>query len=655
MTSMIHRCPMAVLIVVALCWLAASAPASAETPVDGASFETGSAAIADTDADTDADAELAAYVDGVVDAFRGAADQAGVSVAVVDGGRPLLLRGYGWANAESGAPAAPDTLFQIGSISKTFTWTAVMMLVDRGQLDLDRDVNEYLQQIEVTEAFDAPVTMRHLMTHTAGFEDTVQIFTASKDDPRSRSRALADTQPQRVFPPGARTSYSNWGSELAAQIVADVSGMAYEDVLEHEILQPLGMRSTSMAPPHRLPPDLAARMSAGHSYEDGRLVVEGYLSQGPFGASGRIASSAADMGRWMRFHLNRGTLDGVRLMTPDTHDRMWSLSFDHPETAAGLAHGFERREVNGVVQIGHGGSTRTFVSVMWMAPEQGVGVFASSNTVEPGIGPRIGDRIFARLTGMPEPPAAIEPDRSGIDLTAYVGDYVNNRRSFSTIARAAARSVSVRVRTIDDEPGILRVRTGGTIHRFAPVVGAPDVFENRQGMRLRFIRDADEVVAVNTPLGVHSNERTSGLDRPRTLNIVAVATVLLAVTLLLGAWRRWKQQPETTTPGRQAARAGNVSAVIVLAYVVLLVVTLVSVADLSDDFTAFPTPSVIALSWSGWALVAASLLMVFGLIRAWRGAEWGLWRRLHYSAFALTLVACTGLLWHWNFFGAPLL
>ena len=599
-----------------------------------------------------APADLAAYVEGVVDTFRDEYDQAGFSLAVTGTDRPWLLEGYGLADAEAGRPADADTLFRIGSISKTFTWTAAMMLVDRGELDLDRDVNDYLQNLQVPEAFDAPVTMRHLMTHTAGFENTRAIFTVPDDDPRTRAEVLAATRPERVFPPGARPSYSNWGSELAAQVVADVAGVPFEQFLQREILDPLDMDSTTMALPGEMAPDLAERMSAGHRRANGWFTTEDLMPRGPLGAAGAVASTASDMVRWMRFHLNGGELDGVRLMSPETHARMWTLSFDHPEAAPGTVHGFFRQPIGDVVRIGHGGATAWFFSMMWLEPEQGIGVFASSNTGGDRVGIRLADRIFARLTGLDTQAPISTPDEA-VDLAAYEGDYVTNRRSFTT--RTGFRGVSLSVQAAPDEQGVLLARGDGDVRRLTPVPGVPDLFQDPDGQRFRFLRERGEVVSVVEAYGVMSSERVGSVDHPRTLIIVSAATVILAITMLLGFWRRWKHEPETTTDGRRAAMAGGASAVIVFVYVVILVAAMASVAGMAPNaWPEYPTPAVVVAAWAGWGVAAAAVLMLVGLFHAWRGSRWGWFRRLHYTAFALALTACAWLLWHWKFYGAPL-
>jgi len=490
---------------------------------------------------------LEAYVLGGATALQREYQEAGLAVAVTGVDGPWVLQGFGLANAETGQSADADTLFRIGSITKTFTWTAVMMLVDRGLLDLDRDVNDYLRELRIPEGFDAPVTMRHLMSLTSGFEDVPLFAMIDPDGAQSHADALAASMPSRVFAPGQRRAYSNWGSELAALIVADVSGMSFDEFLQREILDPLGLRSTTMADPGVMDEAHASRLAMGHRRSDGRFETRPIFRFGAIGAAGEIAASAADMARWMRFHLNRGELDGVRLMSRATHERMWPSALDPSITASTWSHGFMMRPVNGVLQVGHGGGVGRFLSLMWLAPEQGFGVFAVSNGgARIGAGPALADRLFAHLSPPSTAAARTFPD---VELSPYAGDYLTNWRAFERFYRVLANRITVQVRTDGNEA--LLVSTGESTQRYLPIAAAPEVFENANGERIHFLRENDRVVAVHLPLGRTSHERVSGVDHPRTLSLVGAAAVLLALTTLLGFWRRWKQAPESTVAGRQ--------------------------------------------------------------------------------------------------------
>ncbi len=285
----------------------------------------------------DEDAEIAARLDALAGAVM-VSDQVPGAIAAVVSGDTVILRAYGLADLDGAIAAGPDNVrFEIGSITKLFTWIAVMMLVEEGTLDLGADVARYLPDIEVPGT--EPLTLAQLMSHRGGFEESYAIF-----DPAvaalPRAEALSVAAPDQVFPRGEITSYSNWCAALAGHIVEMVSGQLWEAFVETRILGPLGMDDTTTAKRRRRPdqPPLAAsyRMQGGVAHPAFRVDI------GAFGPAGAIASTAADMARFLRFLMGDGPLDGVRLLQPETMARMRSRRFDDRPLAADMAHGFQR-------------------------------------------------------------------------------------------------------------------------------------------------------------------------------------------------------------------------------------------------------------------------------------------------------------------------
>jgi len=607
-----------------------------------------------------AGARLEPYVDGIIDAMLREHRIPGLILAVTDGDQARLLKGYGQVDATGRQAAdASETLFRIGSISKTFTWTAVMMLVERGQLDLDRDVNDYLRGFKIEEAFDAPVTMNDLMAHRAGFEDSLKVFQFTDEDPGSLGDILALTQPARVFPPGARTSYSNWGSALAAYIVEVVDGRPYIEILSSDILEPLGMDSTTLLAPSQLDQDQAARMSEALRRVSGRIETSDPMQLGPFAPAGAMASTASDMTRWMRFHLNAGELDGVRLLSEATHAQMLTRHFNDRPSAADLAHGFQTFPLHGVSVFGHAGSTGNFQSRMLFVPTLNFGVFASQNSGSGGYATvnTLTELLIERELRSAEISTApdLTPATASRRLAPYGGDYRNNRRSHTTLTAVLSIAPTLSVRAADD--GSLVVQQSGESKRYYPAAGSEDVFINERGQTLHFQRDSnDQVIAVNDGSGVHSHERIPILGMPWALFLPALLALGLSVTTLLGAWKRGRRQAESTAAGRRAAWRAQVAAVGALAYGALGLVAVISASRIDvSTIRDFPPLSVVIFSSAGWALLAITAVLLSGLIPAWRGSGWPTLRRLHYTLFALALAVLCAQLWAWNLFGAEII
>ncbi len=200
----------------------------------------------------------------------------GATVAVVQEGELLFAKGYGYADLAQGKPVVVDqTLFFPGSVGKLFTWTAVMQLAEQGKLDLDADINDYLDFTipamlyprrenqtgdQAGDQVADPITLAHLMTHTAGFEEQLAaIHVAGPDDLQPLRDFLVEAMPARVYAPGQWFAYSNYGTALAGYIVERISGQPFETYITEHILKPLAMEHSAAVQP--LPPALMADYS----------------------------------------------------------------------------------------------------------------------------------------------------------------------------------------------------------------------------------------------------------------------------------------------------------------------------------------------------------------------------------------------------------
>jgi CubicO group peptidase (beta-lactamase class C family) len=231
---------------------------------------------------------------------------AGITAVVVKDGQILFQKGYGYSNLEDQIPVDPaETLFRIGSVTKLFTWTAVHQLSEQGKLDLDADINIYLD-FQIPDTFPDPITLRHLMSHTGGFEAReFELGVRAPDELKPLGQYLATHMPARVYPPGQVSVYSNYGTDLAGYIVERISGMPYADYIESNILEPLRMVHTTPRQP--LPSPLEAEMSNGYTYTKNAYLQQDFQI-GSTQSCGAISSTAEDMARFMLAHLQGGSL-----------------------------------------------------------------------------------------------------------------------------------------------------------------------------------------------------------------------------------------------------------------------------------------------------------------------------------------------------------
>ena len=307
-----------------------------------------------------------AYLDGLMAAQFRDYRLAGATFALVRDGRLALSKGYGVASLENGEPVDPArTLFRPGSVSKLFTWTAVMQLAEQGRLDLQAPVSRYVDQFEIPEAFGVPMTMIHILTHTPGLEDGAAgfLFAASETDLVGLAESLAAHIPAQVRPPGTYASYSNWAVALAGLVVANISGMAFEDYVAVNILAPLGMSFATFEEP--LPARLAPYMAQGYITEYGGVEPMGFEFISDFGPAGALSASAEDMARFIIAHVSGGATAEGRILSPETTARMHTRLFVHDDRVAGMAYGFYEILRNGKRFVGHAGDTIAFHSELW--------------------------------------------------------------------------------------------------------------------------------------------------------------------------------------------------------------------------------------------------------------------------------------------------
>src|SRR5690606_16059614 len=321
--------------------------------------------------------DVEAWLDGYMPYALASGDIAGAVVVVVKDGRVLLQKGYGLADVEAGTPVDPEnTLFRPGSVSKLFTWTAVMQQGEAGRIDLDADINQYLD-FEIPARDGEPVTMRQVMTHTAGFEEALRgLIFSDESGLVPLGETLKHWIPQRIHPAGTTPAYSNYATALAGYIVERVSGEPFDDYVERHIFQPLGMRHASFRQP--LPEALAAKMSKGYrSLSDGEAKPYEFITLAP---AGSLAGTGADMARFMVAHLQKGEYEGARILSEQTAEQMHRTG----QASVGPLHrmmlGFYETSLNGHFAIAHGGDTQWFHSDVRLYPDDGVGYFISMNS-----------------------------------------------------------------------------------------------------------------------------------------------------------------------------------------------------------------------------------------------------------------------------------
>lgn len=609
-------------------------------------------------------AELEAFVDGMVRDAMAREHIAGVTVSVVQNGQVVLKKGYGFASLMPQRAVDPDrTLFRIASISKTFTWVALMRQVEAGRMRLDQPVNAYLpERVRLrAHAGSGPVRLSHLMDHSAGFEDRAlgQLFEAEFNRVRPLDLYLRQERPRRVRPAGSLSTYSNYGVALAGLATATAARKPFEQLIEDEILRPLGMWNTTFREPHPpksgipapMPAALAANLSDGYRWTPAGFEKRGFEHVGHAAPAGSASSTAGDMARYMLMQLGGGQLNGVTIYGPRGAQAFRTPLRRTPAGVNGWAHGFIVYDLPGGFKgYGHDGATLSFLSNMTVVPELGLGVFISTNT-ETGasLATRFPYALVRQFYAQPQTfPRAGSPEliRARGDFEGY---YVSTRRAYGGLEGFVTRIAGGAAVNVTPE-GRLFIRTfqDGRTYSLDGPADAGGFISSMGDQRLRFRMENGRAETFQLSDGARLFVRAPWQFRPETLVGLAALTGFAALATLIGIFLRNRRELRENQIQARAALVQNIQAGLWLAAFVLMGVWFGQIGDITR--VMYDWPGALLVTASSCALVAAALTLVTiaALPAVWRGGRrvdsWTPLRKVFftltvaiYSAFAVVL------------------
>ncbi len=619
---------------------------AAKPPVTGpAPASTGQAAAPAAPAAPELTAsDLNAWLDGYFPGALEGGKIAGAQVVVVKDGQILAKRGYGYADVATKAKMDPDrNLMRIGSTSKLLTWTAVMQLVEAGKIDLNADVNRYLD-FKITPPGNRPVTMNDLMTHRGGFEEGLKDLLAS--DPKlmkTTERYLKENTRPFLSAPGEAPAYSNYGVALAGYIVQRVSGEPFEAYVQRHILAPLGMAHTTFVQP--LPPALAPLAAKGYRQSDGPAEKFELVVTAP---AGSVSTTAADMANFMIAHLQDGRFGNAQILRPETEALLRRPAPARPGFDS-LAHGFFHSVRNGLDVYGHGGDTVVFHTDLNLIPAKNVGIFVSLSSRGErdsayGVRERFFDEFMDRYFPGPKnvtPPAIAS---AAADAQALAGRYESSRRvetGFMSIFYLIQQD-----QVVANPDGTISVASieGKTFREIAPGLWR-DVDGTRQ-LAVTEVAGRRSILDSANPVGI-----LQAVPAARNSNLFLLVAGLSLLMLLLtvigwpvGAWLRRKYQVAPVVTGR-AALVRTLTRVAALADIVYLFAwynVLAPILDTRvDGYNATLDGTIRTLQVAAIVPVAAAVLGVWNAVNAFRlPLGWG--ARLRSVIVALALL---GFLW----------
>lgn len=607
-------------------------------------------------------ADVEAFLDGLMPLQIEQSDIAGAVVTVVKDGQVLFAKGYGYSDFEKRVPVSPElTLFRTGSVTKLFTWTAVMQLVEQGKADLDADVNTYLD-FKIPQTHGKPVTLRNLLTHRGGFQETLKNLGAQNRGTVDLGQYVRENIPDQIFAPGSTPSYSNYGASLAGYVVERISGVSFDQYVEDNIFKPLGMTQSTLRTP--LPKAFEAHMSKGYVLASGGAkdfeIVNGY-------PAGSQSASALAMTRFMLAFLANGELDGQRILKPETVTQMLNTVTAYDPRQNGIALGFYEETRNGLRIVGHGGDTIYFHSDLHLVPSEKLGFFVSYNSAGKASTPprsplwaKFLDRYFpASDTNVLPAKDAVK----GLTAADVAGSYLTSRRADTSL---------LRLLTELGQPTVAPREDGSiTVDVFTTLSGQPRVFhpagdglfleKHGQG-KLVFTQGEDGVMRMlSSAAGVQVFERAPPMRNAMflllglgvSLGIVILNIIGVPVAALVR--RHYGVEQDWETPARLLRIATVLVSIAMLFFIGGIAGFLISILSESPwSLDSSADASIAFMQKVGWAASAGVLLVAAHAYIAWISPERGFLGRMKETAVLLSLVWLVWFAWTMNMFDAAL-
>lgn len=342
---------------------------------------------------------------------------AGASYIIVKDGKTLLKKGYGYTTlGKTSKPINPDsTIFRIGSITKTFTATAMLQLKDKNLIDLDKNVNDYLKSVKVPATFKEPVTGFHLLTHSAGF-DELRGRVVYKNDQQIPLKTFLNGKLIRLRKPGIVSAYSTFGIALAGLLIEDISGLSLETYMKNNIWKPLGMSMTSI----ELPKHQEGNLSIGYEYQNGVNAPQPWEWYHTYPASS-INSTTTDMGKYLKMHLNLGTLNGNRVLKKASALSMQTQQLSVHKDVFGFAFGFYEKNQFGLKAYNHGGDMLGYSSFITLVPEINLGIYVVHHQENTNLRHKVVSETLKHFGTEKE--SNPNPERLLKDVSKFAGKY----------------------------------------------------------------------------------------------------------------------------------------------------------------------------------------------------------------------------------------
>ncbi|OEH94429.1 serine hydrolase domain-containing protein [Bacillus solimangrovi] len=567
---------------------------------------------------------------------------AGATIVVVKDGEVLLKKGYGYSDVEKKIPVDTNkTFFRVGSVTKIFTATAAMQLVEQGKIDLDTDINKYLKGLKIDTKYDTPITLANLLTHTGGFAESVDGIYSEKllDEPVPLYDTIKNNMPPLIRPSGEVIQYSNYGYALIGHIVEQVSGIPFDQYVEENIFKPLNMKNTR----YSLSSSMLSEMSKGYNYKNGNFVEK------PLGSiivhpAGSIVSTSNDMSKFLTAHLQNGKYGDKRILKEETAISMQNRQFTQHNLMPGYGYGFHENFKNNKI-IMHDGDADLFTSQLSILPEENLGYFISYNTLDDGqlrngfeeeLYKFLKVNLDQKLENLKE-----RPFKSNKDLKDFEGDYVFAQRLLEGPLKI--RGLFLKMKVSIDQNGELNLKVFDTSLSGDYIQIERGLFVNKENSRSILLKEDKEgnkylIVDMNVP--IQTLEKLGTLEAFMETYIRSFVIIISILGCMLSFINLFRRKKKYKGIERRTKIIVNLICLLNLFLAISMIMVMFSQSD------SFRHYILIVVNLVSIGIATSVLFLCYSLVSVWKRNFLPLWNKIFYI---LVILAGIGALIYVSF------
>lgn len=577
-------------------------------------------------------------------------------ISIMSSDSVYLMKGYGYSDLSDKQVIDPETtLFQLASVGKVFTSIAVLQQVDEGKLNLETDVNSYLEGWQIDNPYNRDITISHLLTHSAGFDERVIGYMArSNDEVESLGKHLKKNMPALFQRPGKSINYSNYSFALAGHLVELSSGLMFSDYIKTRIFRPLGMVNSTYYLPDNYPN--LKNYAKGHEWKQQKFnEVKAYPRHAI--PAGSILSTATDMTIFVQKLLQRDTL----IISESSFDLLLNQQFTNHPKLTGYTLGLEVQNFNGQPSVGKGGNSIGFLSILLLFPDHDLGLFISLNTESDNLLELLFEGFINKFFPLNNDLKDSTNTDVDIDIEEYTGIYSNERANHHTFEEFFALYMG-QFSIWESENGNLAVFHNGKRHEYQ--FAGDDVFTNVSNpyQHLVFERNTSgDVINLYRNIVIGGIQIPSSLtkigwfERPRFMNdeypyamLIIVSYLFLPLIWLVSFFIRKKKANfllQTRIPAYYHATA----ILFLILFLWNIIGFFIPLLQHREELFFGINPSLVSMKYFNWAMAITAVGLVFLSIHQWIKSHGNWMIRIYYLLYSLVAVSYILILHRWHF------